>query len=47
MKIPFTGSCSLSSNNTFDKIKPEKILEKSSIPIAEGEVIYEIGQTFN
>ena len=30
MKIPFTGSCSFSSNNTFDKIKTRKILEKSS-----------------
>ena len=42
MKIPFTGSCSFSSKNTFDKIKTRKILEKSSIPIAEGEVIYEM-----
>ena len=24
MKIPFTGSCSFSSKNTFDKIKPER-----------------------
>ena len=42
MKIPFTGSCSSASKNIFDKIKTRKILKDSNIPIAEGEVIYEM-----